>query len=89
MLYLYEPQKIKKTGYPIFLGFKWRKVMPSFQDSLFEEYPIRRLMPPAIRLFGGKSWLLVTKVVVEMLSGQKECENLFFASFRRDVDAML
>jgi hypothetical protein len=37
---------------------------------------------------GGKSWLLVTKVVVEMLSGPKECENLFFfASFRRDVDA--
>ncbi|MFO8082869.1 MAG: hypothetical protein R6U27_00965 [Desulfobacterales bacterium] len=38
---------------------------------------------------GCKSWRLVTKVVGEMLSGPKECENLFFASFQRDADAML
>ncbi|MFO8085344.1 MAG: hypothetical protein R6U27_13610, partial [Desulfobacterales bacterium] len=42
-----------------------------------------------VNRWGYKSWRLAIKVVGKMLSEPKECENLFFASFRRIADTVL
>ncbi|MFO8085540.1 MAG: hypothetical protein R6U27_14625 [Desulfobacterales bacterium] len=69
-------------------------MQPASRSSRTGLSPLRFACPSAHRVVLPpvavcKSWRLVTKVVGEMFSGPKECENLFFASFQRDVDAMM